>query len=439
MKVVFRFFSVVFLFAAACLSSLVLAENERVSISPDGSGEVLIIPFYTSENGWDTYFNIYNPSASELLHIKLRSGKTGEVITTFSYYPDGYETFRASISENDAGHTILRIAEGACLIGGEAQLLRSGGVGAEFLIAESLGSAEVYSTNLVLPADFKALSCEARRALWANEEGGLVNFSYRNEAHIYADINLVNVNQGLSSTYSATALTGTAIDYRHEHPTNNTVDLRRVVGGLDAVEAALAVTSLENEIVNVSTINGNTEWVVSYVLDGYKNDKPYAQVIDGRTYACEVIRTFFDHTVDFDSMTKSYYDEDDDRFFIDDPNDDIFTPAWAMKPEPYFCNAVNLLVLEVYMEDTDTSSSLARKAHYYFHSDEILWDTSKAKLFFWNSDHGTIIPRKVPLLGFRMTTFVNSRVRDENILANFSVLLPHHFTCINKDNSPCVK
>ena len=416
-----------------------------VKLSENGKGSVLIFPFYTTENGWDTYINVLGDTdrdslgLSPILHMKVRSPETGEVTEAFNIYLKSYENFRASISANAEGKSVLRVAEGTCLIDGNKNiaLAHYGGVGTEFVLENSLGSIELYVTNNYL--DFygesgwkKDSDCDDfvnswMSGLWASDSSSGVLLS-RGRPEMQGKANLVNVGKGLASEYLPTAFIDTEIDLPHLKASNTILDLSQVKGGesngggIRAVIGALEEGDISNEVVVLDEINAKTDWVITYPLAGYANYKPFELTSNGKTKYCD---SFYTTPKEGDPSVVSgrlasphtFFSTGNgvqsNNFFFEDLE---FTP---MPPPPEesislnLCNAVNVLAF-------DSSRPIVTNpaSEYVEHLNGVIVNPVSNVTWFHASPY---------ILGFRLTTFENGTLNGGNTLANYSLLSKHNY------------
>ena len=63
---------------SAALSIALAAPAQAINLAPNGKGEVLIFPYYTVRNGFDTLLSVTNTSDRTVLaNLRLREAKNG--------------------------------------------------------------------------------------------------------------------------------------------------------------------------------------------------------------------------------------------------------------------------------------------------------------------------------------------------------------------------
>lgn len=89
--------------AAAGLGMAVSAQA-AVNVNPDGLGQVLLYPVYTTDNGNDTYISVTN-TTNEFKAVKVRflEGEQSREVLDFNLYLSPYDVWNGAISRTDAG------------------------------------------------------------------------------------------------------------------------------------------------------------------------------------------------------------------------------------------------------------------------------------------------------------------------------------------------
>lgn len=93
----------------------VVADAQAASVSTDGSGQVLIFPYYTARVGYDTVFSIANPTgAAKAIRVRFREGRNGRTVSDFNLYLGAKMTWAAAVTANSSGNPVLRTFDVAC-------------------------------------------------------------------------------------------------------------------------------------------------------------------------------------------------------------------------------------------------------------------------------------------------------------------------------------
>lgn len=300
-----RLFIVVFLFCSAIPALSVVRVDS-------GKGQVLLYPFFTTENGWDTYINVVllSETNDEVLKVRILDGVTGAVSNTFNIYSKVGENWRVALAQTELGEPFMRIGEGSCTVSEDGSF---GGSGTDFPLDTSTGLVEIYrvtvrdaQANGVL-SDF---SCEELAQRWemggawdADPMNGLVQVDSQPE--IVGHFDLINVPLGLASEQPAIGLRDFTEVIPHTAPESSTPTLEdadptarlesgEVVvpasgEGIDAIALLLSTgeeATITNDVVLVSSVAASTDWIVSFPLRGYKDYGAYEVEIDGEMRTC---------------------------------------------------------------------------------------------------------------------------------------------------------
>ncbi|MEZ5567407.1 MAG: hypothetical protein R3E54_03535 [Halioglobus sp.] len=210
------------------LLSCAIAPAQAVERNWRGSGEVLILPFFNSLNGWDTYLNLSMlPYERGIFRLRILDGDTGRAVNGFNIYSYWSENWRASITQVDGG-TVLRIAEGSCTLAGDGTF---GGAGTEFALGADVGIVEVYAVSRRINSSLREETCDDIAARW--EPGGAwaqdpdADLRVWENSRVGGQVGLVQVQvqSGLSAEYQAIALSEFADDIAHTHPASGSPSL----------------------------------------------------------------------------------------------------------------------------------------------------------------------------------------------------------------------
>ena len=76
-----------------------------VELDQSGMGQVLIFPFFTTDNGWDTYINL-TLDEGEILKVRVKSNEDGSEVNSFSIYSSQAENRGAAITQTASGQPV---------------------------------------------------------------------------------------------------------------------------------------------------------------------------------------------------------------------------------------------------------------------------------------------------------------------------------------------
>ena len=106
--------------AAACVIALAAGANriaEAVMLNPNGLGQVLLFPYYTTQGGNDTLISIVNTSAhGKALSIRFLEARNGRPVLAFNLYLGGNDVWTAAIGHAGELGSGLTTVDRTCTI-----------------------------------------------------------------------------------------------------------------------------------------------------------------------------------------------------------------------------------------------------------------------------------------------------------------------------------
>ncbi len=101
---------------AAMLGSVaVVPVAEAVSVNPDGMGQVLVFPYYNTNNNFQTSFNIRNTKDEyKAVKVRLRESKNSNDVLDFNVYMSPFDVFTFTVVPNGVGNPILQTQDKTC-------------------------------------------------------------------------------------------------------------------------------------------------------------------------------------------------------------------------------------------------------------------------------------------------------------------------------------
>jgi len=479
-------------FIAVLLACVIPLHAHSVQLGENGVGEVLVFPFFNANMGWDTYLDLtfYSGDTPQMVKIHVRDDINGDITNSFNLYQlyshpstRSASNWRAAITRDSQGNPILRVAEGPCTvsddgIGGEA--------GSSFPLGASVGSIEVYavSSRLIDDVSESAPSCDeiAERwepqGIWQDDpDADLVQigsgYPFYGQKNLSGLATVINVDEGLSASYSPLAFVDFADQIPHSAPSAdfpNLADANPIAispegtefipnsgEGIDAVAFLLAASlggsntshagsgfydgyagQLTNQVIQSEAIGAITEWVLSYPLDGYKPYRPFEVSVEGEPRRCETLGTI-GNTVDYTSPLIEEQAEAHESVSIGFETAVNIVESWGggrkfkfgsldLAPLPpvdaktAICFAVNVLGFEE--QDSilikDDSPNLYRLRNSILANPE----SSTLRWHIFDPEGPPEISR--PVVGFRLTVFKNGTLNGGSTLANYAILQPHY-------------
>jgi hypothetical protein len=372
-------------------------------------------------------------------------------VNSFNIYTAAGENWRAGISKDSNNNVILRIAEGSCTIDNN---LNFGGAGSVFNLGATKGTIEIYALGnpILFPEFFTDCSEVTKRwkpqGVWLSDPlDGLFDIT---TSLISTELTLVNVEKGLAASYTAIAMDQFNNKFKdqfvHTSPSDSSPNLAEAAPvativnsilrptdivplsgtGIDAVAMVLSLTirsSITNDVVTEDAIAASTDWVVSYPLDGYKNYRPFTVMKDGQERHCE---TFNFPPEDGEPFVQSTLGGNNGLFAswgqgaVKGFEGTLIDPPPMIDVGVELCNAINVIsfngktsILE--LPDSPNLTNLSGVTV----SDSSMLTMGFVRLFLPEQDV------RRPVLGFRLTTFVNGTLDGGKVLANYAVLKQH--------------
>jgi hypothetical protein len=324
---------------------LITGLSSAVQLNPEGTGQVLIYPFYTVNNNLNTAYSLVNTTdQAKAVKVTFREGQAGLAVLSFNVYLAAYDVWTGGLIPLDSsinGHvgepSVIHVSSDASC----APFLVK--VGQEFLpflldldldpdntsLARArtghfevleLGTLTGQAADLINPDFFgQGPDCVAIEAAWAEDEWSLEPATAPS-AGLLGSAFVVNVAEGASFSYDAVALDDFWGDQvMHTSPGSDLPDLssgmsqsvrllddgRVVVNqwntGYEAVSAVLMNTSVINEYALDQVVQGQTEWVMNFPTKHHHVNPdltepvpPFGELWDGRG-SCEYLyMTFWD-------------------------------------------------------------------------------------------------------------------------------------------------
>jgi hypothetical protein len=312
-----------FLFVFLLIFSLPAA---AVRLSPEGLGEVLIIPYYTVNNDLNTLVTVTNTRPdTKALKVTFREGQNGQAVFSYNVYLSAYDMWSFALvpamSEQpgfEGEETVLHVSSDTSC----TPFLDTSGT--EFWTPDESGAVNTLaagregyieilemgtlSAHYVAWADHGGVgfpaACELYEnafvdttvsVLWNPDVGGdLQNDVEPATGGLYSEVSLINVNTGRNYAYDAVALNGFFADgeTHHQFPVDASLSLDKAVtnawyagkeagntqtfngprntpvsitafSGIDAVSAVLMAEQAQASYDLLPAVNGQTEVVMT--------------------------------------------------------------------------------------------------------------------------------------------------------------------------------
>jgi len=429
------------LLATALVFTVLAARVWSISLDRDGAGQVLLYPFFTVENGWDTYINVsIPPFGGRILRMRILEPEHGELVKSFTLYGKSGENLRAAITRRSDEAIVLRTAEGGCIVADDGGF---GASGTDFALDSATGMVEIYLESRVLNVSTRNLSCETLAARW--EEGGVWRApagstdglsSVSDDDEISGRFSLINVERGLAAELPALGLRHFNDFIPHVAPESivpsllDAMPVATLVSGeevvpesgegIDAIALLLEDRSqwITNEVITEPGIGAATDWVLSFPLTAYRLYRPHRFFFGEQERACSAINVSQGPGGPMleDRLDSSYwYSWGGGGTACDGCGVAIDPPPTVPRPAS-LCNAVNVLSFG------DPPPVLAAENSPLLHAvpnagsfaGPVVFPNSTARLRVQG-----------PLIAFRATTFANGTLEGGSVLANYMQMTRH--------------
>ena len=439
--------------AMACVNGA-----QAVHVNPDGHGQVLLYPFYTVEDGQDTYINIVNTTDKvKAVKVRFRESLNSQDARDFNLYLSPQDHWSAVVTQSETtGAAVFRSADTSCTVPiGVSQgdtveftnlLFADDSVGGLDRTRE--GYVEVIEMGIVTDATLAAaathsagtpVNCAALETAWS--DGGVwkdaTDMLDPPEGGLYGYGVLINVAEGTDATYDAVALDNFADSEIHAEPgtslpnlnsggttadviDGNTVYAMGDADSIDNVSAVLMQASIANDYVLEPSIEAGTDWVITFptkqtYVDGGVAEAPFTTAWSSETStACEVIGL-------------GYWDREED-FIQPDPEGPDYSPA----PPPEVPDAF-VLCAEANILTFNDSNVLSGSDRGTSHNLDVNFDNGWMSVSFLADDASRTLVMDsgdeldgLPVIGFAVQKYVNGDVG--GILSNYAGSVTHKGT-----------
>jgi hypothetical protein len=414
-----------------------------VHVNPDGLGQVLLYPYYSVQDGYDTYVHVVNTTDSaKAVKVRFLEGKNSQEVLDFNLYLSPKDEWTGVITRTETGAK-LSTGDTSCT----APAIPAAGVAFRNFryTADSVNTLErtregyleiiemgdlsgavaaaATHTSAGVPADCAAVRADASAASGTlPATGGLYGFN-----------TLINVEAGLSTTVDAVALddfwlnglgtyttTGSLSPSLEEGtPVADILDGNLVVTNVmaenvDAVSAVLSRVNVMNDYVVGLDFDALTDWVVTFPTKRfYVNGLGAPRAPFTQEWDEEASRSC-------DEISITYYDREEQR----EVGEDDFSP----QPEAAsaaLCNEVNTISIVANGATGGLLGAEFTKAQIELAPDfnagwmEIGFTSSAASTTGLVGSSATVFG--LPVIGFAATSFSNGTLEVDgvNVMSNY--------------------
>lgn len=289
--------------ALVACSSLALPAG-AVSLSANGTGQVLIWPYYTTQGTYNTLFSVVNPTtANKAVKLRFHEARNNREVLDFNLYLSRGASFIAMITSDAAGNPVLRTPSTACTIpaftasaeiSGWSEIAFSNANYAGYDMAgsgldraregyfEAIEMGQIKATNL---GEWDAVNKNCITAMPSLSSGGAGLSPPTGD--LFGMGTLINVLQGTDYSFDPVALDDFTTTKRYTAPGSASpnlgdADSRSTVlvhgtaitstwnSGIDAVSAVMMHEQVWNEYIGPSTtLDAATDIVLTFPTKGF--------------------------------------------------------------------------------------------------------------------------------------------------------------------------
>lgn len=430
---------------------------QAVHVNSDGLGQVLIYPYYTVQNGFDSYINLVNTTNKvKAVKVRILEGKNSQEVLDFNLYLSPNDEWSGVIVKTDDG-AALKSTDTSCVA--PAQITSAGQAFRNYryssdsvntLARTREGYVEVIEMGVVTDSASATAAthvsgvpgnCELIRT--NAKSGGLFNGPKLSngisapEGGLYGFVTLINVNSGLKTTVDATALDNfyeglLATDDLHFPPGDVSPTLDRVntpadiINGnavvayntsrglaVDNVSAVLTKATIANDYSIDADRDSKTDWVLTfptkrfYVADAVAPTTPFTQKWTGSQSCDEISLVYFDR---------------EERQHIVTVDEDFSPKPPTVVTKNLLCNEVNTLSIKPFGSSASYATLFgAAFTNAAFTVEDAGFKAGWMEVAFANTLPGSVSLTGLPVVGFAALSNKNGTlsVGGVNVLSNY--------------------
>lgn len=299
---------------------------QAVVLSEDGTGQVLIYPYYTVQGGTDTAINVVNTTGvSKAVKVRFLEGKNSREVLDFNLYLSPFDVWAGAITRDVNGNAVLRTSDKSCtapaITGdvpfrnfnysgltsdragagldrareGYVEVIEMGEVINSFDLTPNITTDNVTFGPAVTHVSGVPGNCAAVVALWQRVKGGdPLAAPFQTSAltppggGLIGSASIINVAEGTDYSYDPVALDAFSIAQNHQQPESTAPNLTNAFPpvstvfqsqtgvaiadtwnfGVDAVSAVMMHQHVLNEFTIDTGLAAGTDWVVTFPTKG---------------------------------------------------------------------------------------------------------------------------------------------------------------------------
>lgn len=320
------------------LTALLLSTTGPVSavhLDPDGRGQVLIFPYYSTAGDTQTLLSVVNHRDSgKAVKLRVREARNGREVATLNLYLGEFDVWTAALFTAPDGTPALLTDDHSCTVpavdtssslprlpdgrpylpfsnaefigprsdGGPTELSR---LATGYIEVIEMGSLIDHSNSdrYATPVNGVPFSCQSLVAAWSAEQAGYWRADPTTDLSpplggLSGSLSLLRVGEGTAWEIPVSAIDAFSVIMQHTAPDSRTPDLASAVTepaqtsvesnvlaagrlvrsrwpqsrAIDAVSAVLSQETIRAEYTEETTIGARTDWVLSMPTRRFYND-----------------------------------------------------------------------------------------------------------------------------------------------------------------------
>ncbi len=279
------------------------ASQSAVYINPAGTGEVILMPFYTVANGLNTYLNVHNnKNQAKIIRVVLREGVGSQRALSLNVFLSAYDSWTATLGVVD-NKAVFLSNDSSCVqaidagtvydlltqevdtdpqnpLSPEALLNRVGAGWVEMYEMATVGADQTTLNNAILSRDCEFLNQQYEAGgLWEND---LSNQLSPTAGGLHGSVTLIDVTNGAMTSTPAIHLedfypeaTIAHTGFSDQQPDLASADSTSLLlhqgqaistvwlTGYEAISALLMNADLTSEFNVDATVAASSDWVLT--------------------------------------------------------------------------------------------------------------------------------------------------------------------------------
>ena len=278
--------------AAGLLGAVTMMTSaQAVYVNKDGTGQVLLFPYYNAQEGYVTNVNIVNSTdETKAVRIRFREGRNSEDVMDFNLYMSPNDVWSGSVQKDTAGSAKVITSDKTCTLPTSlAPSCKTGDcepgsmvfAGANGTTADDTleGYVEVYEMGVVEDEDVKhgvlhhngsPNDCTAVSNAWLKDTGNFWKGEGVSEptGGLFGSSAVLNIPEGTAFAVDPVAIDNYSTKAQHTDPYDETKYMFPSLASGDVTESSIMSNNGEELIV--------TGWDKSYSCsDSYCDNNPY--------------------------------------------------------------------------------------------------------------------------------------------------------------------